>query len=317
MKPYGYSGWQRLGRACGGLAAVALGWLLIQGDVSAQLCPSTPGNAYSFLAVDGEDESKCPVFPVVHWVDPNIVYECDFLLEAGRGVACGGTPATCASLCRDAANAWNAGLAGHFRFLDATASTPVQFCGEDGRTSISGGTTDCSGGAFGSNVLAVALRVNFVPTGELVDSDITINQNPGAFVFTPARFQATLGHEFGHTIGLDHPNQCGQNVNVLMRSASMFSELDPCFVREPTVDDLNGALVIYPDAVTLCGDADGSGGITDADAFQALRSAAGLSSSCSVETCDMNGDFVLDDVDAVNVFRAAAGQSFNNNCATF
>jgi len=305
-------------RACVGLGILILGAISMRADAVAQICLPLPGNAYSFLAVDGDEASKCPALPIVHWEDPNVVYECDFLLEPGKGVDCGGSAATCAALCRDAANAWNAGLAGHFSFIDATANTPVQFCGEDGRTSISGGTTDCAGGAFGSNVLAVALRVNFVPTGELVDSDITINQNPGGFEFDQARFQATLGHEFGHTIGLDHPNQCGQNVNVLMRSASMISNSsDPCFVREPTVDDLNGALVIYPDAVTTCGDADGIGGLTNADAQQLLRSAAGLSSTCSVETCDMSGDFMLNDVDAVNVFRAAAGLSFTSNCPTF
>ena len=103
-----------------------------------------------------------------------------------------------------------------------------------------------------------------------------------------------------------------------MRSGSAIQDsTDPCFVREPTVDDLNGALVIYPVAVATCGDSDGNGVLTDADAQQLLRSAAGLSSACSVETCDMNGDFRLNDIDAVNVFRAVAGLSFTSDCPTF
>ena len=46
----------------------------------------------------------------------------------------------------------------------------------------------------------------------------------------------TLGivfaHEFGHVLGLSHPDQCNADFNVLMRSSSKFFSQDPCFVRE-------------------------------------------------------------------------------------
>jgi hypothetical protein len=282
--------------------------------VHAQVCPALPGNAFAFLAVDSNPASKCPASPFVHWVNPSVVFECDFFLNA-NGFSCGGTLATCANLCRSAASTWNGDLAGHFQLVDASAATPVNLCDpEDGRTSVNAASQDCSGAAFGQNVLAVALRVNFVSgprTGELVDSDISVNT---AFAFSQARFQATLGHEFGHVIGLDHPNQCSRDFNVLMRSASMFSSTDPCFVRDPTSDDVSGALMVYPGGTVVCGDANSDGVVNDVDAVQVLRSAVSLPSSCTLAACDVNSDGIVNDVDGVNVLRAAASLPFANAC---
>ena len=290
--------------------------LALAGGAAAQPCPSTPGDGFSFLAVDGNPFNKCPLLPIVRWDVPRVVYECDFFLDSDKQIACGGTPQTCAALCEAAAADWNTRLTGHFTLAPAAATTPVVFCDPgDGRTSLSGGTIDCAGDAFGSNVLAVALRVNFVSgpmVGAMVDSNITVNQ---AFSFTQARFQATLAHEFGHVIGLDHPNQCAKDFNVLMRSASLFDSTDPCFVGAPTPDDVNGALVIYPDTQSVCGDANADGDINDVDAVQVLRAAALLPSSCSLAVCDVTGDGMIDDVDGVNVLRAAASLPFTDNCS--
>ena len=52
-------------------------------------------------------------------------------------------------------------------------------------------------------------------------------------------------HELGHVLGLAHPDQCGKDFNVLMRSASLFGSTSPCFVVDPRAADLNGAELIY------------------------------------------------------------------------
>jgi hypothetical protein len=46
-------------------------------------------------------------------------------------------------------------------------------------------------------------------------------------------------HEFGHVLGLNHPDQCGQTVSAIMNSIE--SDLDSL-----TADDIAGALSLYP-----------------------------------------------------------------------
>jgi hypothetical protein len=219
---------------------------------------------------------------------------------------------------------WNADLVGRFTFVQADATTPAAFCTSgtdnvenfDGRTSLGGSAVICDGSTFGPNVLAVTLRRTIVSgprQGELVDSDITLNNE---FDFSDGLFGAVVGHELGHVLGLDHPDQCGLDFNVLMRSV-LRSTSDPCFVREPVADDIAGAAMIYPlvgptptttpTPATGCGDADGSGGLTVTDGVQTLRGAAGLSSPCTPAVCDVDGDGSITVTDGVNVLRGAAG----------
>jgi hypothetical protein len=65
-----------------------------------------------------------------------------------------------------------------------------------------------------------------------------------------------------------------------------------------------------------CGDADGSGSVTVTDGVQVLRSAAGLSSSCSehANSCDVDGSGSATITDGVNVLRKAAGITITENC---
>ena len=63
-----------------------------------------------------------------------------------------------------------------------------------------------------------------------------------------------------------------------------------------------------------CGDADGSGTVTVTDGVQALRAAAGLSSSCTGSTCDIDGSGSVTVTDGVNVLRKAAGLAITENC---
>ena len=67
--------------------------------------------------------------------------------------------------------------------------------------------------------------------GALIDSDITLNNG---FDFSSALFRATVAHELGHVLGLDHPDPCGRDALVLMRSVFTLPPSDPCFVGDPT-----------------------------------------------------------------------------------
>lgn len=67
-------------------------------------------------------------------------------------------------------------------------------------------------------------------------------------------------------------------------------------------------------AAQTCGDADGSGSVTVTDGVQTLRSAAGLSSSCTPARCDVDGSGSVSVTDGVNVLRAAAGLAAPSAC---
>ncbi len=242
-------------------------------------------------------------------------------------------PSGCVERCRTAAAVWNADLPGRFSFVQADAQTPVAFCTSgsddnddfDGRTSIGGSATLCDGSEFGGSVLGVTLRRTIVSgpqRGELVDSDITLNN---AFNFASGLLEAVVGHELGHVLGIDHPDECGKDFDTLMHS-TVRSPSDPCFVSEPVADDIAGAEMIYaligptptvaPTPAVGCGDADGDGGITVNDGVQTLRSAAGLPSPCTPARCDVDGDGTTTVNDGVNVLRASAGLSATLNCGT-
>ena len=296
------------------LAAVIAALLLGAGPASAQ-CPNVPSDAFTFIN-PGND--TCPADPGVSWPDATVAYDCGFLTAANTAIDCSADDARCVELCHAAADIWNTDLPGRFRFVGADSS--VGFCDtEDGKTSVGGTMTLCDGTSYGTNVLAVTLSIFFnngPQAGQLIDANITVNQR---FRFTEKSFQATLAHEFGHVLGLAHPDQCNKDFNVLMRSASLFRSTDPCFVLDPTAADLNGARRIYPvvnptPTPEVCGDADGNGEITVSDGVQVLRAAAELSSSCTVARCDVDGNGTISVSDGVNVLRAAAGLSFTPAC---
>ena len=102
-----------------------------------------------------------------------------------------------------------------------------------------------------------------------------------------------------------------------MRSASLFRSFEPCFVLDPTAADLNGARRVYPvvhAAPGLCGDADLNGTLTVTDGVHILRAAAGLSTDCTPERCDVDGGGTITVTDGVNVLRGATGLSFISSC---
>ena len=295
---------------------VALLVVLALGVSSARAqCPDVPSDAFAFIN-PGSD--ACPADPGVSWPDATVTYDCGFLGNQDNAIDCSADDAQCIQLCHAAANVWNTDLPGRFTFVGADGT--VDFCDtEDGKTSVGGTTTLCDGSPYGGNVLAVTLSIyvnNGPHAGELIDGNITVNQR---FAFSQKSFQATLAHEFGHVLGLAHPDQCNKDFNVLMRSASLFRSTDPCFVLDPTAADLSGAKRIYPvvgptPTPDVCGDADGNGSVTVSDGVQVLRAAAELSSSCTLARCDVDGNGAISVSDGVNVLRAAADLPFTPNC---
>ena len=63
-----------------------------------------------------------------------------------------------------------------------------------------------------------------------------------------------------------------------------------------------------------CGDADGNGSVTVTDGVQALRAAAGLSSTCTATVCDVDGSGSVTVTDGVNILRKAAGITIAEAC---
>jgi hypothetical protein len=68
-----------------------------------------------------------------------------------------------------------------------------------------------------------------------------------------------------------------------------------------------------PVSAQTCGDANGNDTVTVTDGVQALRQAAGLSSSCE-DGCDVDGSGGVTVSDGVNILRKAAGLGINEAC---
>ncbi|MFA5908897.1 MAG: matrixin family metalloprotease [Vicinamibacterales bacterium] len=105
------------------------------------------------------------------------------------------------------------------------------------------------GRAFGADTLAIATSWYNTATNNKIEGDVVFNntkrwdsyrgnQRSGTFDF----FRVAL-HEFGHVLGLDHPDENGQSVNALMNST--IGNLDAL-----AADDISGIRSLYGAGVT-------------------------------------------------------------------
>lgn len=134
---------------------------------------------------------------------------------------------------------WNQNLV-HMQFaVDRNSVLPPN--GNDANTSVIMSNT-VYGDAFGANTLAVTL-VNS-RDAHLFEADVLFNS---AFEWDSYRggapheaqdFRRVALHEFGHVVGLDHPDKAGQHVTAIMNS--VISTVDTL-----QADDINGAKSIY------------------------------------------------------------------------
>ncbi len=114
------------------------------------------------------------------------------------------------------------------------------------------------GAPFGKNVLAVTQSFVFLQNGidETAESDVVVNNAKGFNCFRgPNAVGASpLGagaydlrrvgsHEFGHVLGLNHPDAAGQQIDAIMNT--FISDIDVL-----QTDDIQGALTLYGVAVT-------------------------------------------------------------------
>jgi hypothetical protein len=147
----------------------------------------------------------------------------------------------------DAAERWNS-VTSQFRFVRRSPSTSANPCTNDGLNTAAFRSTMC-GSRFGDAIAATVLVFNS-STGALVDTDTVFNsQIPWSTYPGPLQRDAFGGqtiqdfhrvaiHEFGHVLGLDHPDEFGQSVVAIMNSrVSDIDELQP--------DDIAGVNAVY------------------------------------------------------------------------
>ena len=145
----------------------------------------------------------------------------------------------------DAAAQWNA-VGADFRFRvrspSRQAAVACTSSAVDGIATVIWADMDC-GMAFGDDTLAVTNTWS-TRTGELGDSDVLFNtayswstyagpQRPGV-----VDFHRVAIHEFGHVLGLSHPDEHGQRVTAIMNSKSDNND-------RLRADDIAGIKAIY------------------------------------------------------------------------
>ncbi len=127
------------------------------------------------------------------------------------------------------------------------------------------------GQAFGPNVLAVTTHFNdinnhFIETDTLFNNAVLWNSYRGPLQYNSKKKKYTFDfhrvalHEFGHTLGLGHPDEAGQSVVAIMNSIT--SNLDHL-----ADDDIQGAHWLYDPRIT-CPLASFSFAINDDFTFQ-------------------------------------------------
>ena len=141
----------------------------------------------------------------------------------------------------DALNIWNQYLA-HMQFaVDHNSVLPP--AGHDADTSVSISNT-VYGDAFGSRVLAVTLTTSrgskFIEADVVFNSALNFDSYRGDLQPGVSDFHRIALHEFGHVVGLDHPDQATPKQTVVAIMNSAVSDLDSL---QP--DDIAGAQSIY------------------------------------------------------------------------
>ena len=139
----------------------------------------------------------------------------------------------------DALNTWNARLV-HMKF-GAMIASPLPAADADADNSVFFSDT-VFGEAFGPNTLAITLISTRGPAR--LETDVVFNRHEtwnsyrGPSQANAFDFHRVALHEFGHVLGLEHPDEAGQTVRAIMNSE--ISDLDAL-----QADDIAGARSLY------------------------------------------------------------------------
>ena len=150
----------------------------------------------------------------------------------------------------DAAARWN-GAAVRFRFFRQSPAVSSDPCAHTDRLNTVAFQSTICGMAFGE-ALAVTVSAANAATGALVDTDVLFDSArqwstyPGPLRPNTLDFHRIAIHEFGHVLGLNHPDEFGQSVVAIMNSR--ISDIDGL---QP--DDIAGVNAIYPAAAPPAG----------------------------------------------------------------
>ena len=151
----------------------------------------------------------------------------------------------------DGLRAWNA-AGSRFSFSWSSTSRAAVNCERyDGTNSVIWSDRQCSSGrwlAWDDNLLAKTHLWTLRSTGAIVDADVMFNNAKRWSIYngrlrrsrgdTVWDFRRVATHEFGHVLGLDHPDDHGQ-----VRPALMNSETSDIDTLQP--DDVNGVRGLY------------------------------------------------------------------------
>ncbi len=140
---------------------------------------------------------------------------------------------------RDALNSWNTYLQ-HLTFA-ANMNSVVPPAENDDEMSVEFSNT-VFGDSFGSGTLAITL-LNYrgsvmEETDTLFNTHYVWDSYRGPLRGNIIDFHRVAIHEFGHTLGLDHPDDAHQHVSAIMNSR--VSDIDSL-----QQDDINGAMSLY------------------------------------------------------------------------
>lgn len=145
----------------------------------------------------------------------------------------------------NAANDWSAvGAAFQYtvQFAAGPPTNPCSTCGPENYNPVFFANSVCGLG-FGDIVaqanICWAQNNNIVNGPVFVNSTVSWGVYDGPFTPPVNDLHRVLLHEFGHVLGLDHPNQLGQSVAAIMNSGE--GDIDSL-----QADDRAGMLFLYP-----------------------------------------------------------------------